>query len=139
MIRVPATSRIVVFHPLALFPPQILQRLLVLASESLRILEEQLMDPLNSPDVKVTLGEPAQGFSGSGKAYQCLEVTTGMCQWDSGCGHAWLPWDEEQQGWEHGGWCPAVLPCFSGTQLCTAAWGEIPCTRTNLFCVLWFS
>ncbi|XP_010114436.1 PREDICTED: nucleolar protein 6-like isoform X2 [Chlamydotis macqueenii] len=31
---------------------QILQRLLVLASESLRALEEQLMDPLNSQDVK---------------------------------------------------------------------------------------
>uniref|UniRef100_A0A8C0B8F3 Nucleolar protein 6 n=1 Tax=Buteo japonicus TaxID=224669 RepID=A0A8C0B8F3_9AVES len=33
---------------------QILQRLLVLASESLRTLEEQLMDPQNSQDVKVT-------------------------------------------------------------------------------------
>ncbi|XP_031413082.1 nucleolar protein 6 [Meleagris gallopavo] len=32
---------------------QILQRLLVLASESVRALEEQLMDPLSSQDVKV--------------------------------------------------------------------------------------
>ncbi|XP_010184063.1 PREDICTED: nucleolar protein 6-like [Mesitornis unicolor] len=31
---------------------QILQRLLVLASESLHVLEEQLMDPLSSQDVK---------------------------------------------------------------------------------------
>lgn len=51
---VPATSRSAEFNSLAFFPPQILQRLLVLASESLRALEEQLLDPLNSEDVKVT-------------------------------------------------------------------------------------
>ncbi|KFW72430.1 Nucleolar protein 6, partial [Pygoscelis adeliae] len=37
---------------------QILQRLLVLASESLRALEEQLMDPLNSQDVKMVFRPP---------------------------------------------------------------------------------
>lgn len=57
-----------VFHPEALFPPQILQRLLVLAAESLRTLEEQLMDPLGSQDVKVILWGPTRGFLGSGKA-----------------------------------------------------------------------
>nr|XP_047904507.1 nucleolar protein 6 isoform X2 [Anser cygnoides] len=37
---------------------QILQRLLVLASESLRALEEQLMDPLGSQDVKIVFRPP---------------------------------------------------------------------------------
>ncbi|XP_075383089.1 nucleolar protein 6 isoform X2 [Mycteria americana] len=37
---------------------QILQRLVVLASESLRALEEQLMDPLNSQDVKMVFRPP---------------------------------------------------------------------------------
>ncbi|XP_009473021.1 PREDICTED: nucleolar protein 6, partial [Nipponia nippon] len=37
---------------------QILQRLLVLSSESLRALEEQLMDPLNSQDVKMVFRPP---------------------------------------------------------------------------------
>ncbi|GAB0202884.1 nucleolar protein 6 [Grus japonensis] len=37
---------------------QILHRLLVLASESLRALEEQLMDPLNSQDVKMVFRPP---------------------------------------------------------------------------------
>lgn len=56
------------FHPQALFPSQILQRLLVLASESLRALEEQLMDPLGSQDVKVIPRGPTRGLLGSGKA-----------------------------------------------------------------------
>uniref|UniRef100_A0A8C4U8K9 Nucleolar protein 6 n=1 Tax=Falco tinnunculus TaxID=100819 RepID=A0A8C4U8K9_FALTI len=37
---------------------QILQRLLVLASESLRVLEKQLMDPLNRQDVKLVFRPP---------------------------------------------------------------------------------
>uniref|UniRef100_A0A8C3CHV7 Nucleolar protein 6 n=1 Tax=Cairina moschata TaxID=8855 RepID=A0A8C3CHV7_CAIMO len=37
---------------------QILQRLLVLAAESLRTLEEQLMDPLSSQDVKIAFRPP---------------------------------------------------------------------------------
>ncbi|POI32523.1 hypothetical protein CIB84_003725 [Bambusicola thoracicus] len=37
---------------------QILQRLLVLASESVRALEEQLMDPLSSQDVKIVFRPP---------------------------------------------------------------------------------
>uniref|UniRef100_A0A8C3LNS6 Nucleolar protein 6 n=1 Tax=Chrysolophus pictus TaxID=9089 RepID=A0A8C3LNS6_CHRPC len=37
---------------------QILQRLLVLASESVRTLEEQLMDPLSSQDVKIVFRPP---------------------------------------------------------------------------------
>lgn len=48
------TSKTAKFCPLTSFPPQILQRLVLLASESLRALEEQLMDPLGNQDVKVT-------------------------------------------------------------------------------------
>lgn len=66
------------FNPLTSFSPQILQRLVLLASESLRALEEQLMTPLSDQDVKVTPpGAPAQGFSGSGQADWTL-VVAGM-------------------------------------------------------------
>lgn len=51
----------------------------------------------------------------------------------------WLPQDEEQQGWELGGWCPAVPPGIWGTQLWIATWGEISLTGENLFYILWFS
>ncbi|KAM6470906.1 nucleolar protein 6 [Liasis olivaceus] len=39
-------------------PPQILQRLLVLAQESLRVLDMQLMDPLGTQDVKMVFRPP---------------------------------------------------------------------------------
>lgn len=61
---IPAASRTARFHPLAFFLPQILQRLTVLASESLRALEEQLMDPLKTQDVKVfPWAASTKGFS----------------------------------------------------------------------------
>lgn len=37
------------------------------------------------------------------------------------------------------GWCPAVLQCLWGIQLCIATWGEISVTGTNLSRILWFS
>ncbi|GAB0209451.1 nucleolar protein 6 [Grus japonensis] len=60
---VPATSRTAKFHTPAFFPPQILQCLLVLASDSLRALEEQLMDPLNSQDVKIIFHPPLDCYN----------------------------------------------------------------------------
>lgn len=74
---VPATSRTARFHSLAFFPPQILQRLLVLASESLRALEEQLMDPLNSQDVKVT---PQSASIRIFRLWQSILVIGGHCR-----------------------------------------------------------
>lgn len=73
------------------FPPQILQRLVLLASESLRALEEQLMDPLSDHDVKVTnpLGQQHKRFQaltgrlGFGVGF--WDVLGGFRLWPCGC------------------------------------------------------
>lgn len=64
------------------------------------------------------------------KGFQALAKQTGLWWWSLACTRRfqavamWLPWDVELQGWEEAGWCPSVPPCFWGTRLCTAAWGD---------------